>query len=150
MLLLALLVGRASMAAPGCDAMFNDLRGWLNQSSQNRVSMELTIHQSNSTVSYFGSRVLNHDGVGNGEYYKVTGTQLFNDRVSGGQPFNFLAADNLTIFVVPAGAQFDLILSSWGDVRMDYPATMCTGNELVAISNSAVATMSFTKTNPIQ
>jgi hypothetical protein len=123
------LASTAAHADSTCTQLISNVNATLN-SQGGYYDFEMTMHRTDVGLVTYSSGALWKNGSNPAWPLVGTSNQLFSDRRSGNQPFNFNAADQLTPYISPSGALY-IYYNTW---RFSTQWDMsCVGNTLTKI-----------------
>lgn len=118
----------------------------------NVVRATLSIHQSNHTVSYsypgltFLQFVNQPDLVFTQRLFQYFGDRIGNPgNPATEQPFDQTQKDGVTLNIYKSPIRVELVLESWGSVRMTFQPVQCIGNLMYYLAYDQVLVLSLEK-----
>jgi hypothetical protein len=123
-----------------CSDYFQPYIAWLQQGSPNEVGVVGVANRPNQGCYYLSGRFYSY----NGTQLFGDGTQYFNDRAPGNNPFNPTATDRVGLTLTLPNGPLVMTLESWGNVLMQYTLE-CKDNLLFGYSGDIAIIISLSQ-----
>lgn len=123
-----------------CSDYFQPYIAWLQQGSPNEVGVVGVANRPNQGCYYLSGRFYSY----NGTQLFGDGTQYFNDRAPGNNPFNPTATDRVELTLTLPNGPLVMTLESWGNVLMQYTLE-CKDNLLFGYSGDIAIIISLSQ-----